>query len=247
MKNRDEDLNRVETVTTIVVNIGTIISWVITLITALTLIAQPQPIVIPGVFELGKPYTIIFLISVLFGYIQVLRHFWRRSGFTKTEAENGFASYLYMSIVKFRRPFVLVGFALILIAIAQVEPVGFGIISFVTFIVGFSVIMTGFTDSSDNPIRKFFWKLDDELSKRWLKRVKNQLYDCGYVFTSDFANLDIDEHQINWAIENYFNRYEFEQDLVLTKRSHTKLLQDYHFLELRFAHLPTRLKKEQES
>jgi hypothetical protein len=61
MKNRDENLNRVETVTTIIVNIGTITSWVITVITALTLIAQPQPIVLPGFFELGKPYTITFL------------------------------------------------------------------------------------------------------------------------------------------------------------------------------------------
>lgn len=244
MKSREEDLNRVEAVTTIIVNIGTIISWIITLVTALTLIAQPQPIVIPGIFELGKPYTIAFLISVLFGYIQVLRHFWRRSGFTKTETENGFGSYLYMSIVKFKRPFVLIGFALILITIAQVEPVGFGIVSAITLIISFGVIMAGFEGSSDNPIRKFFWKLDDEFSKRWLKRVKNQLYDCGYVFTSDFANLDIDENQINWAIENYFNRYEFEQDLVLTKRSYRKLLEDHQFLELRFAHLPTRLKKE---
>jgi hypothetical protein len=247
MKNRDEDLNRVETVTTIVVNIGTIISWIITLITALTLIAQPRPIVIPGILELGKPYAITFLISVLFGYIQLLRHFWRRSGFTKTETENGFASYMYMSIVKFKRPFVLLGFAPILIALAQVEPVGFGFISFLTIIISLSVVFAGFEDSSDNPFRNFVWKLDDEFYKRWLKRVKNQLYDCGYVFTTDFANLDIDENQINWAIENYFNRHEFEQDLVLTKRSYRKLLEDHQFLELRFAHLPTRLKKEQES
>jgi hypothetical protein len=245
MKNRDEGLNKVETVSTIIVNIGTIISWVITLVTALTLIVQPQPIVIPGFFELGKPYTLIFLISILFGYIQLLRHFWHRSHFIKTNIESSFASYLYMSVVKFKRPFVLIGFAIIYVAIAQVEPNGVIGISMITLIFGGSALAAGYFDSSANPIKKFFWGLDDEFSKRWLKRARNQLYSCGYLFTSDFNNLHVDEDEINWAIENYFNRFEFEQDLVLTKRSYRELLEEHYFLEVRFGHLPTRLQKKE--
>lgn len=244
MKNRDEGLNKFETVTTIIVNIGTIISWVITFITALTLIAQPQPITIPGFFELGKPYILIFLICILFGYLQLLRHFWRRSRFKKKETESSFASYLFMSVIKFKNPFVLVGFAIVFISIGQVEPIGLAVVSMSLLLVGAVALLETYQPGANvSPTTMFFWGLDDEFSKRWLKRVRNQLYGGGYVFTSDFTNLNCGAIQINWAIENYFNRYEFEQDLILTKLGYS----GHYFLELRFNHLPTRLKKEQES
>lgn len=239
MKNRDEGLSKVESITTIIVNVGTIVSWVITLITAVTLIAQPQPIVIPGVFELGKPYALTFLVSVLFGYLQVLRNFWHRSRLTNSEAESSFGSYLYASIVKFKRPFILVGFAFILIPLGQLEPVGVSVVLIIFFLIGGTYLLYLRLEKPE----KFRWTLDDEFSKRWLKRVRNQLHDYGYVFTSDFNNLNIYEDEVNFAIENYFHRYEFEQGLVLTKHSYKRLFEDHYFLELRFDHLPTRLKK----
>jgi len=242
MKNHDEGLSRAESVTTIIVNIGTIVSWIITLITAVTLIAQPQPIVIPGAFELGKPYALTFLVSILFGYIQVLRNFWNRSRFTKSETESSFASYLYASIVKFKRPFVLVGFALILIPLIQLEPVGVSGFLILAIIFGSGYLLY----LRLNEPEKFRWIFDNEFSTRWLKRVRNQLHECGYVFTSDFNNLRVNEDEANWAIESYFRRYEFEQGLVLTKHFYRKIFEDHYFLELRFDHLPTRLKTKQD-
>jgi len=240
MKSHDEGLNKVESVTTIIVNIGTIVSWVITLITAMTLIAQPQPLAIPGLFEFGKPYTITFLVSILFGYLQVLRHFWHRSRHRKSEAESSFSSYLYASIIKFKRPFVLVGFALILIPLFQVEPAGTAIVLFFMLFFGGGYLLYLRLDEPE----KFKWKLDDEFSKRWLTRIRNQLHDCGYVFTDDFDNLYVGDDEVNLAIESYFSRYEFEQDLILTKRAVRGLVETRYFLELRFSHLPTRLREK---
>jgi hypothetical protein len=242
MKDRNDELGKFETITTIVVNLGTIISWTITLVTALVLIAQPQPIVINGLFELGKPYTVTFLISVLFGYIQLLRHFWRRSRFQKSDTESSFGSYLYTSIAKFRRPIELIGFVIIFIAIFQVEPVGFFVILIIGFVFGLAAILS-LAEDSPVTLKKVIWRLDDEFRKKWLKRIRNQLYDSGYVFTSDFNNFEIDLSVINWAIESYFDQYEFEQDLIFTRHSYTELLESKNFLELRFDHLPTRIKK----
>jgi hypothetical protein len=242
MKNRDEELSKVESVTTIIVNIGTILSWIITLITAVTLIAQPQPVVIPGAFELGKPYTLTFLVSILFGYLQMLRHFWHRSRFTKSESESSFISYLFASIVRFKRPFVLIGFVLILIPLFQVEPFG---LLFITILVvafgGGSLLHTGLEAPE---ILK--WKLDDEHAKRWLKRVRNRLHEYGYVLSTDFNNLHVDRDAVNYAIENYFDRYEFEQRLVLTKLDISKPLETepVYFLEVRYSHLPTKMPKK---
>ena len=214
MKRKDEALGKFETITTIIVNLGTIISWIITFITAFALLVQPTPISIPGFFELGKPYILTFLISILFGYLQLLRRFWRNSQMTKADSESNFGSYLYGSIFKLKRPFVIIGFAVIFIQLYQVEPTATSIFLAVFLLVCGVFAFAMFDENSPADIKKFVWQIDDEFSKRWTKRVKSQLHDKGYAFTSDFNNLGIDSDEVNWAIEFYFNRYEFEQDLI---------------------------------
>jgi len=242
MKNNNSgnELGKLETITTIIVNIGTIISWVTTLVTALALVAQTEPIKINDIFQIGTPYKIAFLISVLFGYIQLLRHFWTNSRFKKAETESSFAAFLYVSIIKFKRPVVLVGFLIIFAALFQVEPFGFSVLLGLTVLFGGATVMA-FLDTSPEKVKRFFWQADDEFRKRWLKRVKNELYNTGYVHTSDFKHSGVDEGEINWAIEAYFNRYEFEQDLILSKK--VERFSEKAFLELRFSHLPTLLKE----
>ncbi|MCL4275410.1 MAG: hypothetical protein KJZ77_16175 [Anaerolineales bacterium] len=242
MKSKDETLGKFETITTIIVNLGTIISWVITFITAFALMVQPTPISLPGFFELGKPYKLIFLISILFGYLQLLRRFWRNSKMTKADSENNFSSYLYGSIFKLKRPFVIIGFAVIFIQLYQVEPTTTSIFLAISLLTCGIIAYAMFDEDSPADIKKVVWQIDDEFNKRWIKRVKSQLHDKGYAFTSDFSNLGIDLDEVNWAIEFYFNRYEFEQDLILTKRWYKEQFEEKLFLELRYNHLPTRLK-----
>ena len=99
-----------------------------------------------------------------------------------------------------------------------------------------SFVFSVFIDDGYLIWQRFFWGLDDELYKRWAKRIKKLLYNNGYVFTSDFDHLGVEQDKVNWAIETYFNRHEFEQDLVLSK-----YLEGEDFFELRFDNLPTRL------
>ena len=109
---------------------------------------------------------------------------------------------------------MLVGFALILIPVYQIKPVGTNVVLFLFLILGGIYLFSLRIYAPE----KFRWKFIEGFSKRWFKRVRNQLHDCGYVFTSDFNNLNVSSDEVQLAIENYFNRYEFEQDLVLTKK-----------------------------
>lgn len=241
MKNQEEGLNTVESITTVIVNLGTIVSWIFTLFTALTLFAQPQPVSIAGLAKLGKGYIIIFLISVLFGYIHLLDYFWRQSRLKNSGVEYSFASFLYGSIVKFRRPLVLVGFAAVFISIYYAEPIVFIVLTILIVIGLVAFVSTSLKGDSFT----IFWQLDDNVYRQWMKRIKTQLNGSGYAFTSDFESLG-SRDKINWAIEVYFNNHEFEQGLILSRhisRSIWGTLSTLEFLEIRFSHLPTRLKK----
>jgi len=91
------------------------------------------------------------------------------------------------------------------------------------------------------PIKRTY---DDEYRKRWLKRVKNELYGSGSASTVDFRNLPgshIDE--VNWAIKLYFDLYEFEKDLIFSDRKIEKGLRTYEVCEIRFKHAESHILK----
>jgi hypothetical protein len=104
----------VESVSTIIVNIGTILYWVLSAVTAVILNLQPQPIILPGFFELGPVYKLIFYTSVFLGYIQLLKKSWENQKRRGKDVEGTFGSYLFGSAIKLKRPLVFIGFLIIL-------------------------------------------------------------------------------------------------------------------------------------
>ena len=243
MKQDKDELERVESITTIFVNIGTIISWLFSLFTFFVLAVQPEPISLQGLFELNSAYKILFLVSIFLAYIQVLRRFWLRSKKFLKETEGSFGSYLFGSVIKFKRPLVVLGFLII-----------FGITTIVIFetdiflasmlcVFSFFGAVYLFTEGK-SILEKAKRQLDDDFRKKWLKRVKKQLYQDGYAHTGNFLNLPDDMEEINWAIKTYFDSFEFEQDLVFSQKYIKKDFETYEICEIRFKHVASQIQDE---
>ncbi len=243
MKQGKDELERVESITTIVVNIGTIISWLFSLFTFFVLAIQPEPISLQGLFELNSAYKILFLVSIFLAYIQVLRRFWLRSKKSLKEIEGTFGSYLFGSLIKFKRPLVLLGFLII-----------FGVTTIIIFetdiFLASMLCVAGLFGAGyifiegKSILEKAKRQFDDDFRKKWLKRVKKQLYQDGYAHTGNFLNLPGDMDEINWAIKTYFDSFEFEQDLVFSQKYLKKDFETYEICEIRFKHVASQLDDE---
>lgn len=107
-----DEIGKIESVSTIIVNIGTIMSWLFAAVTAFALISQPQPIEPLGILKFNVWYKFLFLVSVFLGYIQLLRKSWenKKRRASRSSIEGNFGSFLYGSVVKLKRPLVLIGF-----------------------------------------------------------------------------------------------------------------------------------------
>jgi hypothetical protein len=241
MKRDDNSIGKLESFSTIIVNIGTIAWWIFSLFTAFVLTSQPQPISLPGVLELGAPYKLIFLISIFLGYIHLLKRIWENQKRNAKDVEGSFGSYLYGSTIKLKRPSVLIGFVSILSIIAVLI---FTEILVLAFILVFAVVvgvLSFFAIEGWNVMKRGY---DDEYRKRWLKRVKNQLHQEGVAHTAHFVDLpSTTTDEINWAINLYFDLYEFEQDLIFSEKTIRKGLDTHELSEIRFEHIPSRINK----
>jgi len=242
MKKDRNNLDHIETVSTIVVNIGTIISWLFSIFTFFVLVSQPKPISLPGILELSISYKVLFLTSIFLGYIQLLMRFWENSKKTKSHVEGSLGGYLYTSIVKFKRPLVVLGFVIILgilmIVLFEANVWVTSIACCFSGFIGFSIVF-GVLQEYPQLLKQVIRKYDDDIRRTWLKRVKNQLYKDGYAHTDNFLNLSDDFNEINWAIKTYFSNYEFEQDLIFSQQSIEKDSYTYEICEIRFKHVPS--------
>jgi len=246
MKRSDDNLGKVESVSTIIVNfgqlvlwLGQILWWVFSFFTAFVLTSQHQQISLPGIVELNSWYKLVFLLSLLLGYIQLLKTSWENQKRRGKDSEGNFGSYVYGSTIKGKRPLVLIGFIALLGIIGVLvftELIGLGIaMMFAAIIGGFLFIFL------DGPtaVKQHY---DDDFRKRWLKRVKNKLYDDGCTYTLHFRNLpNADADEINWAIKLYFDLHEFEQDLIFSEKTITRKFRDYELCEIRFEHVPSQI------
>jgi hypothetical protein len=244
MKNNKNSLDTFETVSTIIVNLGTIASWLITLFTAFVLTTQSKPVSIPGFIELGAPYKVIFLLTIFLSYIQVLRRNWIIAKRSISEIERTFGSYLYNSVIKFKRPLVVIGFFIIFGIFTVVIFEAYVVFASVLYFIGGIVLLFYLTADEAKEYRQGLKrKYDDEFQNRWLKRIKKRLYENGFVYTGDFLDMPVDLEEINWALQTYFHYYEFEQDLIFSQRFYEENYNSYQLCELRFRHIPSKLEK----
>jgi hypothetical protein len=245
MKRDRDNLGKVESVSTIIVNFGTILSWLLTIFTAYVLTSQPQPISLPGVIELNAGYKLLFLTSVFLGYLQLLKRSWESQARHGKDVEGSFGSYIYGSVIKFKRPLVFIGFLIILSIIIMViftEVIVLAILSILLLII---ILVTMFITGWQENIEKVKRRYDDEFRKRWLKRIKKQLYQNGFTHTGDFLALSEGIDEINWAIKLYFSYYEFEQNLTFNQRFLRNGLKTYEVCEVRFPHIASQIDEEQ--
>jgi hypothetical protein len=235
MKRSDDNIGNVESITTIIVNIGTIAWWIFSIFTAFVLTSQPQPITLPGFLELGPRYKLVFLLSILLGYIQLLKRSWEQQKRRGKDIEGSLGGYIYCSTVKGKRPLVLIGFLSILgvvFALVFTEIIPLAVI--LVFVVPTTVIMFFLYDGWTTVKRNY----DDDYRKRWLKRIRNQLYQDGSTNTFDFLNLpDSTISEINWAITLYFELHEFDKDLIFDEGAVERNNRRYNVCEIRFKHV----------
>jgi hypothetical protein len=75
----DRKLASFSTITEIIVNVGTIGSWVASLVTALVLRVQKNPVIIPGFnITLDANFQFALVVSGVLAYIQYLQGYWKK-------------------------------------------------------------------------------------------------------------------------------------------------------------------------
>jgi len=72
------------------------------------------------------------------------------------------------------------------------------------------------------------WNDDNDWLERWIKRIRAKIDAYGYVTVSDLYEVGIGSNEradveIAFALGQYFDIYEFEQDLVLNENITTSL------------------------
>jgi len=241
MKHSEDRISKIESVTTIIVNFGTIAAWLFSFFTVIVLNIQPQPISLPGVVTLGAGYKLLFLVSIFLAYFQLLKRSWEQQKRHGKDVEGTFGSYIYGSTIKGKRPLVSIGFVALLgiiLGLIFTQIIWFAIILCFGFLVGGAAL-------SDADLRADIKRhFDDEYRKRWLRRIRDQLHTDGRSHSGNFMTLpDVTLDEINWAIKMYFEMYEFEQRLAIDDDTVEHNSLHYTIYELRFRHVPSILRK----
>jgi len=227
----DKKLNRFSTITEIIVNVGTIGSWVLGLGSAYVLNIQKSPVVVPGInFVLDENFQFALVVCAFLAYIHFLQIYWERNR-EKLHLSNIFLDFIFWDLARLKQP-------LLLIPIVMASAISLQVLTYsywqqcVIAPLLFAGLLIFFYRLRYNlsPQRQYEqlldqWADDQDWKDMWNRRIKAKIEKYGSVTAGDFSevgsNLKKGKHllEIEAALAYYFQRNEFEQDLILTKTS----------------------------
>ncbi len=243
MKSEDSDkkLNRVSIIFELIVNVGTIASWILGLFSAFVLTTQPSPIALPGInFPLSASYQFVLWISALLAYMHFLRRYWEKNQ-SSQKFSDSFGAYIFRDLLHLKQPLLLTPFILAIAIGIQIAIKGasnneplittlYVIIGAVTFfVVVMSQVIILSDGVSDDKVYEE-WNKSERLKERWINRIRKKLEVQESVNTEDFITLPLpprwaDKH-INWALEMYFYKFEMEENLSLDSSPAKRIVED---------------------
>ncbi len=227
-KDTDKKIGRFSTILEIITNLGQIFTWVLGVGSAYVLNVQTKPIIVPGfdiTLDLGFQFAL--LISAMLGYIHFLQKYWEKNQ-EKLKLSETFLDFSFWDLPRFKQPLLLIpiviAFAIFIqvtsksIVLSAVFPIMIGII-FVFVVSRFYFYLS--------PNRRYerlleIWQQDAEWFEKWSKRINGQLAVRIGVRESDLIQVGMtgskrDNIEIVFALHKYFEKFEFDSDLVLVR------------------------------
>lgn len=238
-KTSDKKLGRFSTILEIITNLGQIASWILGIGSAYILNIQKTPIAIPGIdITLDLGFQFALLISVMLGYIHFLQDYWEKN-IEKQKLSDSFTDFCFWDLPRLRKPLLLIPIVIAFAIFIQVSIKSYwllGIFLSILILLGYFVFQKfnyHLSPSRNHEKLMSEWRNSNEWFEKWSKRIKGQLtrnigvresdlYESGIRY-SDEARLEI-----LFALNLYFEKYEFEDDLILVTRSDLDTVHPYH-------------------
>lgn len=238
-KASDKKLNRLSTILEIITNLGTIASWVLGVGSAYLLNVQKTPVVVPGIdFTLDLGFQFALLVSAMLGYIHFLQKYWEKNT-EKLKLSNSFTDFSLWDLPRLKQPLLLIPVVIAFAIFVQVSIKSYWLLTifllFLGLIIYFVIKRFSYHLSPQRKYEKLiqYWSTDNEWLERWIRRIKKQLDLYIGVRVRDLRDAsksysDEGTLEIEFALKQYFERFEFEEDLVLTTVDELNWGHPYH-------------------
>jgi len=238
-KDTDKKLGRFSTILEIITNLGQILTWVLGVGSAYVLNIQTKPIVVPGIdITLDLGFQFALLISAMLGYVHFLQKFWEKNK-EGLHLSYSFLDFSFWDLPRLKQPLLLIPIVIGLAISIQVSIKSYWLLSILGVIL---ILISGFIyyrfSYHLSPQRRYealynLWEDDPEWFERWSKRITKQmdlyigvrvrdLREAGNSYSQE------DTLEINYALRKYFEKFEFEEDLVLTYIDDLHYQHPYH-------------------
>lgn len=238
-KDTDKKLGRFSTILEIITNLGQIVTWILGVGSAYVLNIQTKPIVVPGIdITLDLGFQFALLISAMLGYIHFLQKFWEKN-VEKLKLSNTFIDFSLWDLPRLRQPLLLIPIVIAVAIFIQVSIKSYWLVAIfisILLLIGyFSYLRFKYHLSPARRHEKLIqnWKQNDVWFDKWSKRIKKVLELYIAVRTRDLYKAgmnynDEDTLEIEMALYTYFQKYEFEEDLVLLRLNELNYNHPYH-------------------
>lgn len=240
-KDTDKKLGRFSTILEIITNLGQIFTWVLGVGSAYVLNIQTKPIVVPGIdITLDSGFQFALLISAMLGYIHFLQRFWEKN-VEKLKLSDTFLDFSFWDIPRLKQPLLLIPIVIASVIFIQVSIKSAWLVGLLVVLVAIIVVFIYKRSSYHlSPQREYekqvdAWLNDPEWIERWTTRIRNHLSQYIGVRERDFyisgkSYKDEDSIEINVALLYYFEKFEFEEDLVLVRLSQLHDKHPYYYI-----------------
>lgn len=200
---------------------------------------QTKPIVVPGIdITLDLGFQFALLISAMLGYIHFLQKFWEKNS-EKLKLSNSFIDFSLWDLLRLKQPLLLIPIVIALAIFIQVSIKSYWLMAIfiaVVLLIGyFSYLRFKYHLSPERRYEKLIqsWEGNNEWFDRWTKRIRKvlELYIAVRtrdLYKSGMNNSDEDTLEIEMALYAYFQKHEFEEDLVLMHLSELNYKHPYH-------------------
>ncbi|MCB9110831.1 MAG: hypothetical protein H6634_06245 [Anaerolineales bacterium] len=200
---------------------------------------QTKPIVVPGIdITLDLGFQFALLISAMLGYIHFLQKYWEKNQ-EKLRLSETFLDFSFWDIPRLKQPLLLIP---IVIAFAIFIQVSIKSPWLITIFGGISLSIIIFIATRFyfylSPNRKYVllaeqWGKDVEWQEKWSRRIKKQLELKEAVLERDLYDAGMPEGEssrveIILALHKYFERHEFDEDLVFLRANQLEYTHPLH-------------------
>jgi hypothetical protein len=190
---------------------------------------QKISIIVPGIdITLDLGFQFALLISAMLGYIYFLQKYWERNA-ENSKLSNSFTDFAFWDLPRLKRPLLLIPIVIAFAIFIQVSiKSSWLLMIFLSIIMLVGIFVFKRFQYFLSPDRNYEmlvenWRDDNEWLERWSRRIRKQLSMYIGVRERDLYEAGKSKNKINKieivvALHQYFEKYEFDEDLILMRR-----------------------------